>query len=56
MPDEWADMPVSMAARLGEQVGAAQYACRNRTPWPASSMVFGIATPYPYGCQNRPLS
>jgi hypothetical protein len=26
------DCPVSRAARLGEQVGAAQKACRNSTP------------------------
>ena len=36
--------PVSRQARLPEQVGIAQNASRKRTPWSASSWMFGVGT------------
>ena len=36
--------PVSRQARLPEQVGIAQKASRNSTPWSASSWMFGVGT------------
>ena len=34
--------PVSSAARLGEQTGAAENAWRNSSPWSASRWMFGV--------------
>ena len=39
--------PVSRHARLAEQVGAAQNAWRNSTPWSASACTLGIGTGSP---------
>jgi len=51
-----AHRPVSSAARLGEQVGAAQNARRKSVPSRASRIRFGVWTAYPYGDARRPVS
>ena len=43
-------------AETAEQVGAAQKAWRNSTPWSARSWMFGVGTWKPYGCTYRPVS
>ena len=42
MPFACGQRPVSSAARLGEQVGAAANALRNSSPWSASRWMFGV--------------
>lgn len=56
MPAECGAIPVSNAARLGEQVGAAENAWRNVTPDSASAWNAGMATGNPYGSVQRPVS
>jgi len=56
MPLLCADWPVRRAARLGEQVGAAQKHWRNRTPCSARRWRLGAGTSWPYGCTYRPVS
>jgi hypothetical protein len=41
MPFTWGDVPVRIAERLGEQVGAAEKAFRNVTAPAASRAIFG---------------
>ena len=42
MPLLWGSCPVSMAARLGEQVGQAQCALRNTAHACAARSMFGV--------------
>ena len=49
MPLQCGHLPVSNAARLGEQDGAAEKALRNSRPWSASRWMFGVTTWRPYG-------
>ena len=44
------------AARLGEQVGAAEKALRKRMPSSASRCRFGVSQACPYGWRYRPVS
>ena len=44
MPLVWQYCPVSSAARLPEQTGAALKAWRKSTPWSARSWMFGVGT------------
>ena len=47
MPLVWLYSPVSSAARLPEQTGAAANAWRNSRPWSASRWMFGVGTWWP---------
>ncbi len=49
MPQECGTMPVSRAAREGEQVGAASNAWRKMTASEANFARWGVGTAWPYG-------
>ena len=56
MPALCGACPVSSAARLGEQVGAAEKAFVKSTPSSANRCRRGVGTGAPYGDTNRPVS